>query len=75
MKEAYRKAKTKVKSSLSYDEKDKYKTIQKLVLDYEFPFERHFYETEDGYINTLHRISGPRGTIARENAQDKDRVK
>jgi len=42
-----------------------------MVVDYDYPFERHYYETSDGYINCLHRISGPRGTSAEANAQAK----
>jgi hypothetical protein len=47
--------------------KDKYKTLFEMVSDYGFPIEKHFYETEDFYINCVHRISGPRGTCARAN--------
>jgi len=33
-----------------------------MVLDFGYPFEKHIYVTEDGYINTMHRICGPKGT-------------
>ena len=36
---------------VSGEKKDKYKTLAELVKDYDYPFERHSYETEDGYIN------------------------
>jgi len=49
--------------SFSY-KKDKYKTLMQLVKDHDYPIEKHFYTTEDGYINTVFRISGPRGTTA-----------
>ncbi|MFO0117584.1 MAG: hypothetical protein ACK521_08215 [bacterium] len=38
-----------------------------MVKDYNYPIERHFYETEDGYINSLFRISGPRFSNPKEN--------
>ena len=34
-----------------------------MISDYGYPVEVHEYTTEDGYINTLHRI--PRGTADR----------
>jgi len=48
--------------------KDKYKTLMEMVVDYDYPIEKHFYTTEDGYINCVFRISGPRGTTAANNA-------
>ena len=39
-----------------------------MVTDYDYPFEKHFFETEDGYVNCLTRISGPKGTKAQQNA-------
>jgi len=27
-----------------------------------YPFEKHVYMTEDGYINSVFRIPGPKGT-------------
>lgn len=33
-------------------------TINQIVRSYGYPFERHSYETEDGYINMVIRISG-----------------
>lgn len=32
--------------------------VQQIVKRYGYPFERHHYETEDGYINMCIRISG-----------------
>ena len=46
---------------------DKFKTFVELVTDYDYPIEKHFYETKDNYINCVFRISGPRGTKAIEN--------
>lgn len=38
-------------------------TLRKLVVDkLGYPLEKHVYRTKDGYINTLYRIPGPRGT-------------
>jgi hypothetical protein len=54
-------------NSVTGEKEDKYKTLAELVKGYGYPFERHFYETEDGYINMCHRISGPRGTKAQAN--------
>ena len=34
------------------------KTISEIIRSYKFPFERHYYETEDGNINKVIRISG-----------------
>jgi pimeloyl-ACP methyl ester carboxylesterase len=47
--------------------KDKYKTLLRIITDYGFPFEKHYYETQDEYINCLHRISGPKETTVAEN--------
>ena len=47
--------------------KDKYKTFFEMVTSYDYPIEKTFYETSDGHINCLFRISGPRGTHARDN--------
>ena len=49
--------------------KDKYKKFMEMVIDYGYPIEKHCYTTEDGYINTVFRISGPRGTTAINNSQ------
>lgn len=38
--------------------RDKDRSIYQLVKDYGYPYEMHFYETEDGYINKVIRISG-----------------
>ena len=35
-----------------------------MVVDHDYPIEKHFYTTSDGYINCVLRISGPRGTQA-----------
>jgi hypothetical protein len=40
----------------------KAKTLNEMVTDFGYPFEVHMYTTEDGYINTMHRICGPKGT-------------
>ena len=48
---------------------DKYKTFFELVSSYDYPIEQHFYETEDGYLNRVFRISGPKGTSAADNAK------
>lgn len=49
--------------------KDKYKSFMEMVIDYDYPIEKHFYTTKDGYINTVFRISGPRGTTSINNSQ------
>jgi hypothetical protein len=57
---------------------DSKKKLYQIVESYGYPYERHFYETEDGYINMVIRISGiffllllsflgPRGTKVMEN--------
>lgn len=40
-----------------------------MVADYDYPIEQDFYRTKDGYLNKVFRISGPRGTKAKENAK------
>jgi hypothetical protein len=52
-----------VVDAFSY-KKDKYKTLMELITDYDYPIEKHFYNTEDGYINCVFRIPGPRGFTA-----------
>ena len=37
---------------------DSQKTINQIITDKGYPYERHFYETDDGYINMVIRISG-----------------
>jgi len=37
---------------------DARKKLYQIVESYGYPYERHFYETEDGYINMVVRISG-----------------
>jgi lysosomal acid lipase/cholesteryl ester hydrolase len=54
------------KRQLSYD-KDKYKGLMQMVRDYGYPIEKHFYNTQDDYINCVFRINGRRGTKAKEN--------
>ena len=49
--------------------KDKYKPLMELVKDYDYPIEKHYYETKDNYINCVFRISGVRGTKAQDNAK------
>ena len=44
----------------------------RVVRDYGYPIERHFYTTKDNYINCIFRISGPRGTTAEQNANIRD---
>ena len=38
--------------TFTYD-KDKYKKIKQLIRDYDYPFAKHFYYTEDEYINCV----------------------
>ena len=40
-----------------------------MVKKYDYPIERHNYTTEDGYTNTVYRISGPRSTNATDNSK------
>ena len=47
--------------------KDMEKTLQELIMSHGYPFEQFYYETEDGYINCVHRINGPKGTKTEEN--------
>ena len=46
---------------------DKYKTLIEMVTDHDFPIEKYFYKTQDGYINCVYRISGAKGTKAWDN--------
>ena len=40
-----------------------YPTLRKMVQEqFGYPFEKHTYQTEDGYINSVYRIAGPKGT-------------
>ena len=55
-----------VRNQFSYD-KDKYKGLMRMVKDYGYPIEKHFYSTDDDYINCLFRINGGRGTQAKDN--------
>lgn len=47
--------------------KDKYKDVNQVVRGLDYPFEKHYYNTEDDYINCVFRINGPRGTKAKAN--------
>lgn len=38
-----------------------------MVTDYQYPIEKYFYETKDGYINSVFRISGGKGTKPWDN--------
>jgi hypothetical protein len=49
------------------EKKDKYKSVLEMITDYGYPVEKHFYETEDHYINCVYRISGPRFSKPLEN--------
>ncbi len=41
-----------------FEKTDSKKKVQDIIEGYGYPFERHFYETEDGFINMVIRISG-----------------
>ena len=44
---------------LSLTEKpDSKKKVNQIIEGYGYPYEKHYYETEDGYINLVVRISG-----------------
>lgn len=45
-----------------YDNDDVLLPLAQIVIKYNYPFERFHYETEDGYILTTFRISGPKGS-------------
>jgi endonuclease III len=47
--------------------KDKYKDLNQIVRNLNYPFEKHYYNTADDYINCVFRINGPRGTNAKQN--------
>jgi gastric triacylglycerol lipase len=51
----------------SSNKSDGRKTINQIVKDRGYPFEKHFYETEDGYINMVIRISGPKGSLKQDS--------
>ena len=41
----------------------KFPTFKRLVHEqWGYPLEKHKYHTKDGYINTVYRIPGPKGT-------------
>jgi hypothetical protein len=50
--------------------KDRAKSLREIVEGYNYPLEKHFYETKDGYINCIHRISGPKGSSTKQNFFD-----
>ena len=52
---------------------DKYKTLIEMVTDHDYPIEKYFYTTADGYINCVYRISGPKGTKAWDNEKLKQK--
>ena len=43
-------------------------SIEELIRSYKYPFEEHEYQTEDGYLNMVHRIPGTIRTL--ENAHE-----
>ena len=43
-------------------------TIEELIRSFGYPFEEFVYQTEDGYLNTVHRIPGTIRTV--ENAHE-----
>jgi lysosomal acid lipase/cholesteryl ester hydrolase len=51
--------------------KDKYKDLNQVVRGLNYPFEKHYYNTEDDYINCVFRINGPKGTTSKENNLNK----
>ena len=55
------------------EKKDKYCTLMQMVKKYNYPIEKHTYMTEDFYYNTVFRISGPKGTSARENSYNQQK--
>ena len=56
----------KTKDEMGQDH-DKYKTLMQVVKGHNYPIERFFYTTEDGYICCLFRINGPKGTKLSDN--------
>ena len=55
------------KAVMSPYDKDKYRNLMGMVKGYDYPIEKHYYNTEDDYVNTVFRINGPKGTNAKEN--------
>mmetsp|Transcript_40343 Transcript_40343/g.38822 ORF Transcript_40343/g.38822 Transcript_40343/m.38822 type:complete len:144 (+) Transcript_40343:36-467(+) len=49
---------------------DSDRNIQQLIRDNHYPCELHFYETDDGFINKVIRISGPKNSDPRVNIKD-----
>eukprot|EP00347_Sterkiella_histriomuscorum_P002574 403367625 len=49
---------------------DTYKNINQIVRSHGYPFEKHFYETKDGYINTVIRIAGGKGSDMQIRSDD-----
>ena len=48
------------------EKSDAKKSINQIIQGYKYPFERHYYETEDGHINMCIRIPGPKGSNVEE---------
>ena len=47
-------------------------TLRKLICDkMGYPLEKHIYITKDGYINSVYRIPGPKGTKEGVGAENK----
>ena len=41
----------------------KFPSLRRLIYnDFGYPLEKYVYQTEDGYINSVYRIPGPKGT-------------
>jgi len=40
-----------------------------------YPYEKHEYMTDDGYINSVMRIPGPKGYIPNNLKEEKDEQK
>ncbi len=57
----------KITTQNALEKHDKYKSLLELVVSYNYPIEKYFYETKDGHINCVYRISGPKYTKAWEN--------
>jgi hypothetical protein len=43
-------------------------SLEQLIRFHGYPYEEHEYQTEDGYLNTVHRIPGTVRTV--ENAHE-----
>ncbi|CDW91490.1 ab-hydrolase associated lipase region family protein [Stylonychia lemnae] len=49
---------------------DSFKNINQIVKSHGYPFEKHHYETKDGNINMVIRISGEKGTDSLKNIEN-----